>query len=236
MVGVKLGEFLTEETSVQVVASPLLGSGAGGVPLIPAVEALAGGFRSVAPARSTLALCAPRLISFRTLEAWYSRWLRTAHTPPRVFLSYNKSTEALWVSGLHEFLKSQGIDSIVDRWDLKLMTDLETWMRVEIMRADKVVIISDEAYAAKADRREGGVGYETAIIEAELKRSSRQEKYLAVIRSVSPTSGTPAYLQGRFVIHCPTDAHTPAVYQTILRALYDTSEVSPPSGPAPLYL
>jgi len=235
-VGVKLGEFLHREPAVGVVASPLLGTGAGGVPLIPAVEALAHGFRDAAPPDATLSLCAPRLNSFRKLEAWYASWLVKTRTPPRVFLSYNKATQALWVKGLHEFLRSQGIDAIVDRWDLKLMMNLKAWMTQEILRADKVVIVSDEAYAAKANKHEGGVGYETSIIEAELERLSHSGKYLAIIRSGSAASGTPAYLQGRFVIHCSSEAQTPSTYQLILRALYDTAETAPPSGEAPIYL
>ena len=43
-------------------------------------------------------------------------------------------------------------------------------MNRELASADKVIIISDAAYAVKADDRHGGVGWETMLIQSDLKR------------------------------------------------------------------
>ena len=235
-IGRKVGALTVGEQAITVVAAPIIGSGAGRVPLVPAIQAFVEGFRLVAAPHAVLSLCAPRRNSFSKVEVWYSSWMVETRTPPRVFLSYNQATQASWVKGLHEFLKSQGIDAVVDRWELKLMMDLKEWMAQEISRADKVVIISDEAYARKADMHEGGVGEETSIIEIDLKRPAPPEKYIAVIRSQSAAAGTPAYLRGRFVVHCSSDDQTARVYQQILRALHGEGHVAPPFGERPIYL
>ena len=153
-----------------------------------------------------------------------------------MFLSYNQASQAGWVSGLHEFLKGQRVDEVVDRWELKLTMDLKSWMTQEISRAERVVIISDDIYARKADHHEGGVGEETFIIEADLRDHAPIGKYLAIIRSESLASGTPLYLQGRLVIPCPSDEQTPSVYQKVLNALYDEDGGAPPLGEPPIYL
>jgi hypothetical protein len=124
-IGVRLGELAATQEGVAVVAAPLLGTGAGGVPLVPAVQAVVDGFRLAAPSEATLSLCAPRRNSFRSLETWHSSWRVKLSGSPRVFLSYNQSTQASWVSGLHEFLKSQGVNAVVDRWELKANHGLE---------------------------------------------------------------------------------------------------------------
>jgi hypothetical protein len=114
--------------------------------------------------------------------------------------------------------------------------DLKSWMAHEISLAGKVVIISDDVYARKADNHEGGVGEETFIIEADLRDHAPTGKYLAVIRSESIATGTPMYLQGRLVIPCASDEQTASVYQKVLNALYDERETVPPLGDPPIYL
>jgi hypothetical protein len=235
-IGLRLGELTTNDPTMAVVASPLLGTGAGRVPIIPAVQALTDGFRLHATPHALLSLCAPRGNSYRKLVDWYSTWQIKSRTPPRVFLSYNQATQSAWVKELHEFLRSQGINAVVDRWELKVMMDLNTWMAQEISRADKVVIISDEEYARKADNREGGVGEETLVIEADLNRHVSPQKYVPIVRCQEIANGTPAFLGGRLVIHCPSDEKTASVYQRILQAIHSDSSVAPPIGESPLYL
>jgi hypothetical protein len=235
-IGLRLGKLTTIDTTVKVIAAPLLGTGAGRVPLISAVQALTDGFRVFAAPDSLLSLCVPRYDSFRKLTEWYSKLQVSSRPALRVFLSYNQATQSPWVQGLHEFLRGQGIDARVDVWDLKMMMDLNDWMSQEIALADKVIIISDEAYAKKADNYEGGVGEETRAIEADLKSSKFSDKYIGVVRSDSVDTGTPAYLSRRFMIHCCSDEHTAADYQKILKQLYGDSRVPPPLGKRPLYL
>jgi len=90
---------------------------------------------------------------------------------PRAFISYSWSSPSheLWVVELAERLRGDGVDIIVDKWDLKEGQDKYVFM--ETMVTDdsvvKVLAICDARYAQKADGREGGVGTESQIISKE---------------------------------------------------------------------
>jgi hypothetical protein len=61
--------------------------------------------------------------------------------------------------------------------------ELPQWMCNELDLADKVVIVSDEAYAEKADGHLGGVGWETS------KRNRDRQIILDMIRSLRERQG-----------------------------------------------
>src|SRR5262245_31030154 len=134
-IALQLGALARTDPAIRVIASPLLGTGAGRVSIIPAVKAIADGFRLFAAVDSFLSLCAPRGYSFRTLASWHSEWQASLRTPPRVFVSYNQATQSVWVKELHTFLRAQGINAVVDRWELKIMMNLNEWMGQEISQA-----------------------------------------------------------------------------------------------------
>jgi hypothetical protein len=84
------------------------------------------------------------------------------------------------------------------------------WMRNEQDLADRVILVCDEQYAARADRRHGGVGWETMIVQGDMYADmycDRPEdvpaKYIPVVRSPDRGAGPPAYLRTRLVLHCP---------------------------------
>jgi hypothetical protein len=231
--GARLGD-LTHQDGIQVIASPLLGTGAGEVPLVAAVEAIVEGFRKRAIPSATLVLCAPRAKTFEVVKDWYGEWRRRL-SPPRVFLSYNQATQAEFVTALYAFLKGQGIDAVVDRWQLPFSTDLKRWMLKQVARAERVIIVTDEEYARKADALEGGVGDETTIIRADL-RSAPDGKYVVVVRAPALTPGMPHYLKGRYVLHCASMAEAPSICQKVLRGLYDDSAFQPSPGEPPLFV
>lgn len=87
---------------------------------------------------------------------------------PKVFISYSWTSEehVAWVLDLAEKLVDDGVDVILDRWDLKPGQDKYHFMEqmVKDETVTKVLIVCDKAYADKADRRAGGVGTETQII------------------------------------------------------------------------
>ena len=234
-VGLRLGELAAKDRRIDVISAPLLGTGAGHVPLVPAIEALAEGFRERAPEQASLTLCAPRSSTFQKVKKWLSvssiRWRR----PLRVFLSYNKATQSAWVKDFCDFLRRNGVDARIDQSELKLTMKLKAWMREEIARADKVVIVSDPVYARKADRMEGGVGYETSIIKRELRRRVRVEKYLVIVRAKDLESGTPRYLEGRYVRLQKSGDPTHRIFAQLLKDLRDP-RTRPPLRRPPVYL
>ena len=97
---------------------------------------------------------------------------------PKVFISYSWSSSDR-VLELAERLMANGVNVILDKWDLKEGHDKYAFMEQSVNNpeVDKVLIICDKAYADKANNREGGVGDETVIISTEIYGNAAQEKY-----------------------------------------------------------
>jgi hypothetical protein len=89
--------------------------------------------------------------------------------PIRVFMSYAHSSpeHKKWVETLGTFLRHNGIDARLDTWHLRSGMDISQFMANELALADRVIIISDEKYADKADGRIGGAGWETMLIQGD---------------------------------------------------------------------
>jgi hypothetical protein len=87
---------------------------------------------------------------------------------PKLFISYSWSTpdHQQWVLDLATVLRNDGVDVILDKWDLKEGNDAYAFMEKMVTDPSikKVALISDKKYTEKADNREGGVGAETQII------------------------------------------------------------------------
>lgn len=81
---------------------------------------------------------------------------------PVLFISYSWTSpdHEAWVLELAEQLLANGVDVRLDKWDLKEGQDSIAFMErmVTDPTVTHVAMISDEAYAAKADGRVGGGG------------------------------------------------------------------------------
>jgi hypothetical protein len=127
-------------------------------------------------------------------------------TAPKLFISYSwsSSEHEQWVVDLATELRESGADVILDKWDLKEGNDAVAFMEQMVTNPEitKVVIVSDEIYAAKADGRAGGVGTETQIISKEVYDNQSQDKFVAVI-SEKDDNGKPflpTYYKSRIYI------------------------------------
>lgn len=235
VVGDKLGR-LTQQHALRSISAPLLGTGAGRVPLVPGVEALVAGFKSAAADDALLTLCAPRLVTFSNLTSWYETWRAHERQSPRVLVSYNQSTQRDWVAALDAFLNANGIHAVVDGRDLRLTALLEEWMSTEISRADKVIVVTDETYAQKADAHVGGVGAETRLIEQELERGASFGKLIVIVRSSPVDAALPKYLRGRNVLECSEDSRSASTFDRVLREIYRDDALPVSRGQRPILL
>lgn len=124
---------------------------------------------------------------------------------PVVFVSYSWDSEEhqAWVKKLVTYLQHRGAEVLFDG-NLKLGQRLPKFMEQSIARADYVVVICTEGYKLKADGRNGGVGYETNIISADLFATSglTEEKYIPVLRSGTWGASLPAYMAGKLGVDC----------------------------------
>src|SRR5262245_50182871 len=123
---------------------------------------------------------------------------------PRVFISYAWSSEAhrTRVREWAERLRGDGIDVVLDVWDLKEGDDTTVLMEraVTVPNISHVLIVCDTDYSQKADAREAGVGTETQLISKKVYESVLQSKFIPIL-CVFDDIGKPvmpAYLANRY--------------------------------------
>ena len=161
----------------------------------------------------------------------------------KVFISYSWTTPAHeeWVINLAERLMSDGVEVVIDKWDLKEGHDLFDFMEsmVKSPEINKVLIILDKAYCEKADSRSGGVGTETQIISPGIYKNTSQEKFLPIVteRDKNGDPFMPTFLEGRLYIDLSSNHTFEENYEKLLRNIYERPSFQKPKlGTAPKYL
>ena len=154
---------------------------------------------------------------------------------PRAFLSYSWDSpeHRAWVTALAERLQSDGVVVIFDHWHLGPGQEKQHFMEQNITKNDFVIVICTEKYAAKADDREGGVGYKTAIISSQLAEHLLTSKYIPVLRHGSFRTSLPIYLKPRMGIDLSAEPYWEDEYERLLRALHNEPIQPPPLGKKP---
>lgn len=167
--------------------------------------------------------------------------------PPKTFISYSRTNadHIKWVVELAKELVENGVDVVLDEWHLQEGQDLYAFMEQAVTdpEMDKVIVISDEEYARKADEREGGVGTETQIISQDLydevDSQNPQQKFVAVV-TVKDEEGNahlPTYMGSRLYIDMSTPDLRMDNFEQLLRWLYNQPmSEEPERGEPPEYL
>ncbi|MCX6170651.1 MAG: toll/interleukin-1 receptor domain-containing protein [Ignavibacteriales bacterium] len=249
-IGKKIGEFTREKSSIRLISSPLLGAGAGGLQSETVVENLYRGFVSKAEPDSTLVINVLHENVYERLKENFYNLLSSedpsitrknfgSNKPPlRVFISYTSTSisHQNWIKSLATCLRENGLDARLDIWHLRPGMDLPQWMCNELQMANRVIIISDEQYAQRADGRHGGVGWETMIIQGDMSRiPATDNKYLVVVRSEKIDDGLPLYLRTKYCLHCSDSFLEDNFKDKILKELFNV-ELAPPIGSPPIFI
>lgn len=163
--------------------------------------------------------------------------------PPKLFVSYSWSSpdHEQWVLDLCTELRDQGIDVILDKWELREGHDSHAFMErmVNDAQIDKVAMICDEQYASKANGRDGGVGTETQIISSELYSLQEQSKFVAVVveRDADGKAYLPTYYKSRIYIDLSDPAEYGENFERFVRWVFGKPVYEkPPLGKAPAYI
>lgn len=158
---------------------------------------------------------------------------------PTVFISYSHESNAHknWVrTSLAERLMASGIRVILDQWHLKFGSDLPYFME-NASRADSVLLVCTPDFALRANSRQGGVGYESSIITAEIldRRPSVEPKFVPVWRDGSRCAATPHYLRSALAVDLrDQNPEYEQEFNKLLRQLHREPEhVPPPLGSKP---
>ncbi len=149
---------------------------------------------------------------------------------PKVFISYSHDSpdHKQWVSELAAQLRHNGIDAILDQWDLGLGDDITRFMERGIVDADRVLVICTDQYVSKANADEGGVGYERMIVNAELVQNLGTDKFIPIIRQASGKDKTPTFLGTRVYADFTKDSQFDAECKKLIHELYEVPIVQKP--------
>ncbi len=156
--------------------------------------------------------------------------------PPKVFASYSHDSDEhkQWVLKLCNKLVENGVDVMLDQWDVRLGTD-QTFFMEKLSTADRVLMICTDAYVKKADNREGGVGYEGLIITEQIAEDVKTDKFIPVIRQSSNERKMPIFLGKRQYIEFTDDDRFDEKFNELLHDIHGVPIISrPPLGENPL--
>lgn len=158
---------------------------------------------------------------------------------PVVFLSYSwdSSQHDAWVLNLANLLCKNGVDVILDKYDLRAGKNLTHFMEQAIARAHKVVIVFTPNYKLKADKREGGVGYEYSIMNASLYRNqTNNEKFIPILRTGSIDESIPDFMRQFIHIDLRNDDKFAVSFNDLIREIYDEPAIKKPElGSKPVF-
>lgn len=162
---------------------------------------------------------------------------------PKIFISYSwtNPVHEEWVINLAERLVSDGVDVVIDKWNLKEGQDKFNFMETMVKSNDiqKVLIILDKKYSEKAELRAGGVGTETQIISPKIYGDVSQEKFIPIVSEKDENGKpyVPTYLEGRIYIDLSEQDKFEENYESLLRNIYQRPAYNKPKlGKAPSYL
>ncbi len=150
---------------------------------------------------------------------------------PTVFLSYSWDNEEHknWVISLANKLIENGVNVLLDRYELGPGKNMIHFMDNAIQKADKVVMIFTPNYKLKAEKREGGVGYEYSILNIDLyKTIASNKKYIPVLKEGTVENSIPDFIQQFIAIHMTDNYRFDEKINELLSAIYDKPQIEKP--------
>ena len=163
-------------------------------------------------------------------------FMTTSTNEPIVFISYSHDSEEHknWVLQLATRLRSNGVNIILDRWNLKLGSDLASFMERGLSKSNRIVSICSETYLKKANEGKGGAGYEKQIMTAELINDQNNNWVIPLIKNNKEKRKTPTFLGGRMYISFEEPHLYESKYEELLRDILDEPILPiPPIGENP---
>ena len=159
---------------------------------------------------------------------------------PKVFISYSWTSTDFALS-LAERLRNDGIDAVIDKWDLSIGNDKHAFMESMVTdeSIDYVLMLCDKTYKDKADARTGGVGEEAQIISSEVYGKVKQSKFIPVIveKDEDGKEYIPIYLKSLIYVDLSESSDFEKNYDELLRMLYEEPLYKKPElGKKPVWL
>lgn len=158
--------------------------------------------------------------------------------PLTVFISYtwDNDIHKEWVLKLANYLiEKGGLNVILDQYELIAGEDMNHFMENGLETADKVLIILTEKYKEKADKREGGTGFEYSMISQNLfELQSGNNKFIPILRSGNLKTSAPTYLKTKIYHEMKDDSNFELDAFSLLRVIHQKPKlVKPKIGATP---
>ncbi|MFM7000501.1 MAG: toll/interleukin-1 receptor domain-containing protein [Limnohabitans sp.] len=143
-------------------------------------------------------------------------------TIPKVFISYSHDSQdhKKWVLELAIRLRNNGVDAILDQWDLKPGDDLPRFMEQGLMAADRVLMVCTDKYVEKANASAGGVGYEKMIVTADLLKTIDSNKVIPLICQ-SGNHNVPTFLRSKRFLDFSRQDQFEFSFDELIRTLHN---------------
>lgn len=161
---------------------------------------------------------------------------------PSALISYSWDSEEhkVWVRGIAQRLRRNGVDVKLDQWHVKPGQSLTQFMEREIVECDHVIIICTPNYYEKSLSRKGGVGYEQQIISGHIASGVPREKFIPVVREGNFEPGNncsiPPHFSGIFAVDMRNQDSIDGSIELLLRSIFNEPlHAIPETGERPIW-
>ena len=146
---------------------------------------------------------------------------------PVVFVSYcwSPPSNQRNVFELIQKLEKDGITVKYDKGSLRPGQEMNYFMEQQLLskECDAVIIVCNSDYAAKANARSGGVGYESELILTQIRNDPMQTRYIpvAIEHNDDGTLPLPTFLQSRYCIDLTAENGYEGLLESIKKCCAD---------------
>lgn len=160
----------------------------------------------------------------------------TPSSHPTVFVSYSWDSDehCAWVKALAERLRENGVEALLDKWELSFGADRTHFME-QVASSEFVLVICTPQYAMKGNERTGGAGYEAMLITGELSELTTTRKFIPVLRSGNWKTSVPIWLKTKVGPDLTGEPYSESEFNELLRTLHRQHEAAPPIGAIPMF-
>jgi hypothetical protein len=165
-----------------------------------------------------------------------ARVAKSAARAPRALISYSweDSEHQQWITKFAERLQGEsGVEILFDKWHLNPGDDKLHFMEQAVVDNDYVIVVCTPTYATRANKRQGGVGYESMVITAGMAEHILTNKFIPVLRKGTWASSLPIYLKSRMGVDLSDEPYHEGEYEKLLRALHKEPIQPPPLASKP---
>jgi hypothetical protein len=142
---------------------------------------------------------------------------------PKVFISYSHDSleHKKWILDLSIRMRNNGIDAILDQWELKPGDDLPHFMEVNLANSDFVLMVCTDRYVEKANSGTGGVGYEKMIITSNLIKNIDVNKIIPIIIQKG-SHNVPTFLKTKLYIDFSKNDDFEFSFDELIRTIHNS--------------